>query len=49
VPGMAVFSAAGFLLLIGAPYNSIVVVMPFLMFGKFNILLSNFVNTSDAN
>jgi len=34
-PGMAIVSAMGFLLLIGAPYNDTVIVMPFLVFGKF--------------
>lgn len=32
-PGLAIISTMGLLLLIGAPYNDIIVVMPFLVFG----------------
>lgn len=32
-PGMAIVSAMGFLLLVGCPFNDIIVVMPFIVFG----------------
>lgn len=37
-PGLAVFSTVGFLLWCGCPYNDIIIIMPFLVFGRSSLL-----------